>query len=98
MSQALKKADMDGNYMSVKAVRALAEHAEMLMQYITEDAELPDWVEAKITRANSDLTDVVEHYLHQPREAALRERVIRLASTNPSLRPHLLPLLRKGGS
>lgn len=98
MSKTTKKADMDGNYMSVKAVRAMAEHAEMLMEYITEDAELPDWVEAKITRANSDLSDVVEHYLHQPREAALRAKVIRLANANPSLRPHLLPLLRKGGS
>lgn len=90
-----RTADMDGNYMSVKAIRALQDHASMLMEHITEDVVLPDWVEAKITRANSDLTDVFEHFQHQGRNASLRAKVIRLASTNPALRPHLLPLLQK---
>jgi len=93
-----KTADADGNYMSVKAIQALHDHARMLMDHITEGVELPDWVESKITRANSDLSDVFEHFQHKPREAALRKRVIRLARTNPALRPHLLPLLQKGGS
>lgn len=90
-----RMADMDGNYMSVKAIRALHEHAAMLMEHVTEGVELPDWVEAKITRANSDLLDVFEHFQHQTREASLREKVIRLANANPSLRPHLLRLLER---
>lgn len=58
------QADSDGNYMSVTSLEALEDHAQKLRSSIDASTPLPDWVEAKITRANADLLDVYEFVEH----------------------------------
>ena len=58
------QADSDGSYMSVTALEALQEHARKLSEQLDNNTSLPDWVEAKITRANADLLDVYEFVEH----------------------------------
>lgn len=84
-----RRADEDGSYMSVSALRAISDHAQMLLERIDEGTELPDWAESKITRANTDLTDVTEYMMHsrqaadyglgdgknEPTDAALWDRI-----------------------
>lgn len=60
-----KKADADGSYMSVQALKALRDHADMLLKHIRVDTPLDDWMEAKLTKANNDLADVTEYFLHR---------------------------------
>lgn len=89
-------ADEDGSYMSVQALKTLAANATKLLSLIQPDTVLPDWVESKLTRANTDLGDVAQFYSSQAKassDEALRKNLIRLAHANPRLRPHLLPLL-----
>jgi hypothetical protein len=52
------------SYMSVQALEAMREHAEELLQKIDSGTPLPDWVEAKITRASESLLDVYEYMAH----------------------------------
>jgi len=52
------------NYMSVQALAAMQEHAAELLEKVNTKTRLPDWVEAKLTEANSKLTDVYEYMAH----------------------------------
>ncbi len=60
-----RKADKDGSYMSVQALKTLIDNCEMLLEHIDESTPLDDWMEAKLTRANNDIRDVAEYYSKQ---------------------------------
>ncbi len=52
------------SYMSVQALESMRDHAEELLQKIDSGTPLPDWVEAKLTRAALNLEDVYEYMAH----------------------------------
>ncbi len=52
------------NYMSVQALQSMSAHASHLLKHIDTSTNLPDWVEAKITRASAMLADVSEYFEH----------------------------------
>jgi len=69
--------DPDGeSYMSVQGLQSMRDHAEDLLGQINNETPLPDWVEAKITRAAQDLNDVYEYMNHGygQKSAKLRRR------------------------
>ena len=56
---------VDGeSYMSVQGLQSLKDHAEDLLGQVGNDTPLPDWVEAKITRAAQAINDVYEYMNH----------------------------------
>lgn len=52
------------SYMSVQALESMRDHAEELLQKIDSETPLPDWVEAKLTKASQSLLDVYEYMAH----------------------------------
>lgn len=58
-----KQADGE-SYMSVQALQSMRDHAEGLLNQVQYNSELPDWVEAKLTRAAQSLNDVYEYMNH----------------------------------
>ena len=58
-----KKADGE-SYMSVQALQSMRDHAEDLLGQVQYTSDLPDWVEAKLTRAAQTLNDVYEYMNH----------------------------------
>ena len=68
--------DGDGeSYMSVQSLQSMKDHAEELLTRVDHGTRLPDWVEAKLTRAAQSLNDVYEYMSHGKgqRLAGLRE-------------------------
>jgi len=59
-----KKADSDGNYMSRKHLRQMADDAAMLMERVDATTQFPDWAESKLTEAASSLEDVRSYFEH----------------------------------
>jgi hypothetical protein len=57
--------DEDGSYMSVQALNTIHKNSEALMSHIQQGSVLPDWVESKLTRANTDLGDVAQFFTSQ---------------------------------
>lgn len=56
---------LDGeSYMSVQALQSLKDHAADLLGQVTNTTPLPDWVEAKLTRAAQSINDVYEYMTH----------------------------------
>ena len=56
---------LDGeSYMSVQALQSLKDHSEDLLGQIGHNTPLPDWVEAKLTRAAQTINDVYEYMNH----------------------------------
>ena len=53
-----------GNYMAVKNLKSLRDHASMLLEKIDASTHLPDWVEAKLTQSATHLLDVTEWVEH----------------------------------
>ena len=53
-----------GSYMSTQALRGMIDHASDLLEGIDNSTPLPDWVEAKLTRAALNLEDVYEYLAH----------------------------------
>jgi hypothetical protein len=53
-----------GNYMAVKNLKSLRDHASMLLEKIDASTPLPDWVEAKLTQSATHLLDVTEWAEH----------------------------------
>jgi Protein of unknown function (DUF3293) len=104
-------AGSDGNYMTKQNLWLLHRMSQMLYKGIPHGMLLPDWAESKINSAAQHLKEVAgwamyESHgddLHPPPEENpihlgerhLRAGLIRLAHSKPSLRPHLLPLLRE---
>lgn len=57
--------EMDGeSYMSVQALQSMKDHSAGLLDQIDHGTRLPDWVEAKLTRAAQSLNDVYEYMSH----------------------------------
>lgn len=56
--------DSDGSYMSVQNLESLHDHSAALLERVGVQTALPDWVEAKIDRAASNLLDVMEYMAH----------------------------------
>ena len=57
--------EMDGeNYTSVQALQSMKDHAGDLLSRVDHGTRLPDWVEAKLTRAAQSLNDVYEYMSH----------------------------------
>jgi len=56
--------DSDGSYMSVQNLQSLHDHSAALLERVGPQTALPDWVEAKIDRAASNLLDVMEYMEH----------------------------------
>ena len=52
------------SYMSVQALQSMRDHAEDLLSRVDHGSMLPDWVEAKLTRAAQSLNDVYEYMSH----------------------------------
>lgn len=52
------------SYMSVQALQSMRDHAEDLLSRVDHGSRLPDWVEAKLTRAAQSLNDVYEYMSH----------------------------------
>jgi hypothetical protein len=52
------------SYMSVQALQSMRDHAEDLLSRVDHGTRLPDWVEAKLTRAAQSLNDVYEYMSH----------------------------------
>lgn len=64
-----------GNYMAVSNLRSLHDHSRMLLAKIDNSTPLPDWVEAKLTKAATHLLDVTEWVEHGDfRRTASRKR------------------------
>jgi len=59
-----KVGDSDGSYMSVQNLESLHDHSAALLERVGVQTALPDWVEAKIDRAASNLLDVMEYMAH----------------------------------
>lgn len=59
-----KAGDADGSYMSVQNLQSLHDHSAALLERVGPQTALPDWVEAKIDRAASNLLDVMEYMEH----------------------------------
>lgn len=53
-----------GNYMAVSNLRSLHDHSRMLLAKIDHSTPLPDWIEAKLTKAATHLLDVTEWVEH----------------------------------
>lgn len=51
----------DGNHMSKQFLQDIAGAAEEMFHLVNEDGELEDWVEFKISRARTDLHDVLSY-------------------------------------
>lgn len=60
--------DEDGSYMSVQALNTIRKNSENLMSHINQGSVLPDWVESKLTRANTDLGDVAQFFASQNKD------------------------------
>lgn len=104
-------AGSDGNYMTKQNLWLAHRVSEMLYNGIPDGMLLPDWAESKINSAAQHLKEVAGWAMHESHgdelhhgpeanpihlgDRALRSRLVRLAHANPSLRPHLLPLLRE---
>ena len=52
------------SYMSVQALQSMRDHAEDLLSRVNHNTRLPDWAEAKLTRAAQSLNDVYEYMSH----------------------------------
>lgn len=52
------------SYMSVQALQSMRDHAEDLLNRVDHGTPLPDWAEAKLTRAAQSLNDVYEYMSH----------------------------------
>lgn len=63
-SGSVRVGDSDGSYMSVQNLQSLHDHAAALLERVGPQTALPDWVEAKIDRAASNLLDVMEYMEH----------------------------------
>jgi hypothetical protein len=75
----VKKAGEDGNYMTVQYLQAMKDHASMLLKKVTADTPLPDWVIAKVNKANTYLLDAFEGLMHGSGKGA-SHRVEKLAA------------------
>lgn len=76
-----------GSYMSTQALRGMIDHASDLLEGIDDSTPLPDWVEAKITEAATQLTNVYEYMAHGHSQKyaseALSERYYHVEYPNP---------------
>ena len=67
IAPAIRPAASEGDgesYMSVQALQSMRDHAEDLLSRVDHGTRLPDWVEAKLTRAAQSLNDVYEYMSH----------------------------------
>lgn len=60
-TQACMDMEDDGNHMSRQFLQDIAGAAEEMFHLVNEDGELEDWVEFKISRARTDLHDVLSY-------------------------------------
>ena len=65
VAQRYAASHLDGeSYMSVQALQSLKDHAADLLGQVANTTPLPDWVEAKLTRAAQTINDVYEYMNH----------------------------------
>jgi hypothetical protein len=57
----------DKNDMAIGYVRDILDMAKMLENIIHSEADLEDWVNAKITRSRTDLVDVTKYLQNRPK-------------------------------
>jgi hypothetical protein len=57
----------DKNDMAIGYVRDILDMAKMLENIIHNEADLEDWVNAKITRSRTDLVDVTKYLQNRPK-------------------------------
>jgi hypothetical protein len=64
------------SYMSIQALQSMKDHADDLLDLLDRNTPLPDWVEAKLTEAATQLNNVYEYMTHgHPRKHASLESV-----------------------
>ncbi len=61
--------------MAVSNLRSLHDHSRMMLAKIDNSTPLPDWVEAKLTKAATHLLDVAEWVEHGDFDRVNQKRV-----------------------
>jgi len=66
-----RKADKDGNYMSVQNVKDILDMAQFLSSQVNEGDQMEDWVEDKISSVRQSLSDLVRFYSNGDKEKTM---------------------------